>query len=81
MTSIKEDYQWFKDNRDQIIANHIGERVVIKDKNIVGYFPDDKQSLDAMNEKGFPMGTYIVQRCLSEDSDTEYYYTGRYAFV
>ena len=78
MYNMKDDFQWFTENRESIIKDHIGQRVVIKDKQVKGYYDTDQEAIEAM--KPVPLGEYIVQRCLTEDDDTEYYYTGRYSF-
>lgn len=79
MYDMKSDFEWFKQNRDEIIKNHIGERVVIQNKEVKGYFADEEEAIKNMLPT--PAGEYIVQRCLPEDKDVEFYYTGRYAFA
>lgn len=74
----KEDYIWFKDNRSKIIKNHIGESVVIQNKNIMGYYPNDRLALESM--EGKELGTFIIQRCLPKEQNDMFYYTGRYSF-
>lgn len=79
MYDMKSDFEWFKQNRDEIIKDHIGKRVVIQNKEIKGYFENDEEAMKAMHP--IPAGEYIIQRCLSEEKDIEYYFTGRYAFA
>lgn len=82
MYDRKADYDWFQLKRDDIIKGHANnERVVIQDKQVIGYFKSDKEAIDAMKAKGFDLGTYIVQRCRTEEADTEYYFTNRYALA
>lgn len=78
MYDMKSDFDWFKQNREQIIKDHIGERVVIQNKEIKGYFPNENDAINFM--KPTPIGEFIIQRCLPEDKDVEFYFTGRYAF-
>ena len=35
MKNLDELYKWFDENRDLIIANHINECVLIKDKSVI----------------------------------------------
>lgn len=79
MYDMKSDFDWFKHNRDEIIKNHIGERVVIQNKEIKGYYSNEEAAIKAMLPT--PAGEYIVQRCLPENEDVEFYYTGRYALA
>lgn len=74
-----EDFAWFDKNRESIIKDHLGQSVVIKDKAIVGYYPNDRKALEAM--KDCQPGSFIVQRCLSRSNTDMFYYTGRYAIV
>ena len=74
----KDDYNWFKDNRSKIIEKHIGESVVIQNRNIVGYYPNDQLALESMTGK--KLGTFIIQRCFPEEQNDMFYYTGRYSF-
>lgn len=79
MYDRKADFDWFNENRDNIINGHIGERVVIQNKSVKGYFASDRDAIDGMRSSN--IGQYIIQRCLAEDDDTEFYYTGRFALA
>lgn len=79
MYNMKEDYEWFEANRDSIISNHHGQVVVIQNKQVIGYFQDAPAAVEGMKPQ--KIGTYIVQRCLTEQEDMSTYYTGRYAFA
>lgn len=76
---LNEDFSFFNTSRDEIIKNHINEFVVIKDKKVVGYFPDEHSALVSM--KGNPLGSFLVQRCVSEKDGIIEYYTGRVVFA
>ena len=81
MYDMKADFKWFNENREEIIKDHINKRVVIRNKEVLGYYPTDRAAIDAMAAKGLPMGEYSVQKCIPEENDINYYYTGRYAFA
>ena len=78
---MKSDFHWFNDNRNDIIKDHMNERVVIRTKEVLGYYPTDRAAIDAMAEKGLAIGEYSVQRCRTAEDDIEYYYTNKYAFA
>jgi hypothetical protein len=67
--SQREEYQWFKENRDTIIKDHYRENVLIHDKKVVGYYPNLDASADAADTMGFEPGTYTCQDCLPVDED------------
>lgn len=81
MYDMESDFKWFNANRAEIIKDHINERVVIRNKEVLGYYPTDRAAIDAMAARGLPIGEYSVQRCRTAEDDVEYYYTGRYAFA
>lgn len=78
MPTILEDFEWFDKNREKIIEGHLNESVVIKDKKVLSYYPDDSSALNAM--RGQEKGSFIIQRCIPVADDVQYYYTGRYSF-
>ena len=77
MYEMKADYEWFQSNRNDIIAGHRNESVVIRNKAVLGYYTNDGEALEAMKDE--TPGTYIIQRCIPAEDDVMYYYTGRYA--
>ena len=81
MYDMKKDFSWFCDNRHWIIAGHEGKRVAIKDGKVLGYYETDEAAVEGSQSAGLKPGEYIVQRCLCEEDDAEYYYTGKYSFV
>jgi hypothetical protein len=74
MVDLDALYDWFNENRDQIIDGHQGYRVLLKDKRVIGYYPDVVTALEATNSKGFQMGDFLIQKCHSREEDIAYYY-------
>lgn len=77
---VQENFNFFKKNRDKIIENHLGEFVVIKNKEVQDYFKSENEAMIAMKNKGFEPGTYIIQKCVSAKDAMIMYYTQRVAF-
>lgn len=73
-------YDWFCENREDIIKGHRGEQVLIKDNAVIGYFPDEPSALKSAFEKGFHIGEFIVQDCYTEDEDTMFYFNQAVSF-
>lgn len=63
------DNQWFRDNRDKIIAGHHGERVVIRDHKIKGYYPNVKTALEGA--KPLVLGECVIPQCLTEEEEIQ----------
>jgi hypothetical protein len=75
MANLDALFGWFDENRDTIIHDHYGERVLIKDNAVIGYYPDIDAALVAANKRDLELGNFLVQRCLTQEEDIEYVYT------
>lgn len=69
MDKVEYEFQWFNEHRDDIIAGHYGQKVLVKDHKVLGYFDDYMPAIDYMTSQGVEMGNYIVQSCLPEEED------------
>jgi hypothetical protein len=74
---ITNDFQYFKENRDQIIKDHLEEFVVIKDGKIIDYYKTEKEALQVMVEKKIELGSFIVQKCVTAEEGKVMFYTRR----
>lgn len=72
---MKSDYHWFRENRDSIIKSHLGQRVVICNQEILGYYDDYLSAIE--NTLPLKPGEYCIQRCLPEHEDQGYFCTTR----
>lgn len=75
---LEKEFQYFKQNRNELVKTHLNEYVVIKGEEIIGFFPSEEKALRAMSEH--ELGTFIVQQCIPEDLDI-YKYHSRVAFT
>jgi hypothetical protein len=74
MVDLQDLYNWFNANRSTIIEKHEDELVLIKDKDVIAYYPDIEKALLGAGEKGFVLGDFLVQRCVTAEADTMMYY-------
>lgn len=74
MADLSSLYQWFNANRSGIIKGHEGEQVLLKENTVIGYYLDIEKALLGAAEKGFTVGEFLVQRCITEEADTMMYY-------
>ena len=74
MENLKDLYKWFNENREKIISNHINECVLIKDKAVIGYFPDTDAALSAAEKNRFIIGEFLIQDCITADEESMTYY-------
>jgi hypothetical protein len=66
---VNYEFEWFNAHRDEIIAGHYGQKVLVKDRHVLGYFEDYMPAIEYMDAQGVEMGNYIVQPCVSEEED------------
>lgn len=78
MYDMKDDYNWFEENRDSIISGHYTEYALIQSRMVLGYFKTDTDAIEHM--KPTPIGNFIVQHCLTADEEVNFYYTGQFSF-
>jgi len=74
MVNLDDLYKWFDENRDSIITNHLNESVLIKDKSVIGYYPNTEAALTAAQEKGFILGEILIQKCITDDEEIMLFY-------
>ena len=73
MDNLLDLYKWFDENRDTIIANHLNECVLLKNNTVVGYYPNTETALSAAQKKGFVMGEFLIQDCITNEEETIIY--------
>ena len=74
MSDLDELYKWFDENREAIIANHHNESVLLKDKAVIGYYPDNDSALADAEKKGFIIGEFLIQDCISNEEEIMLFY-------
>ncbi|MDR2589012.1 MAG: hypothetical protein LBC67_06250 [Spirochaetales bacterium] len=74
MADLNALYQWFNENREEIIKEHENEQVLIRDNTVIAYYPDIEKALLGAGEKGFTVGDFLIQKCITEKADTMMYY-------
>jgi putative alpha-1,2-mannosidase len=80
MADLNALYQWFNENREDIIQNHAGECVLIKDNSVIGYFPNSEAALSSAETRCYAMGDFLIQDCVSKVEDTMMYYNQAVCF-
>ena len=76
---LKDDFEYYTANQEEIVKDHLGEYVVIKDITVVGYFKEEAQAFESM--KSNELGTFLVKKCQQPGTDVVTYYNNRVAFA
>ena len=74
MIDLDSLYSWFDENRESIIEQHQNEQVLLKDFAVVGYYPDLNSALIDAKKKGFVLGDFLIQDCISKEEDVILFY-------
>jgi len=74
MEDLDDLYKWFDENRVSIIADHLNECVLLKDKSVVGYYPNTDAALSDAEKNGFIIGEFLIQDCITDEDEIMLYY-------
>jgi hypothetical protein len=80
MADLNALYQWFDNSREQIIVGHAGECVLLKDNQVIGYYPNTEAALGSAQKNKLPMGEFLVQDCKPKNEDRLIYYNQAVTF-
>ena len=69
MADLDDLYKWFDENRSSIIADHLNESVLLKDNSVIGYYRDTETALNAAEKKGYIVGEFLIQHCVTEEDE------------
>lgn len=58
---LEKEFRYYLAHRDQIIRDHQGEFVVIKDEKIICVYPSENEAIKATTKK-HALGTFLVQK-------------------
>jgi hypothetical protein len=77
--SLKEEFEHYLSNQDDLVSRYNGKVIVIKDKNVIGVY--DTQ-IEAINEtqKSHKLGTFLVQKVEPGESAYTQTFHSRVAF-
>jgi hypothetical protein len=75
----KDAATYYRAHQAEIISGHLNEFVIVKGRQILGYYGTEDQAFDSMI--GEELGTFIIQQCLEPGTDVAYYYNNTVAFA
>ena len=68
----KSDYFWFLSYRDDLVKTHFAKRVLISNKEILGFYETYLEAYLSAMEKGLKNGEYIIQICVPDGDEREW---------
>lgn len=80
MAELDKDFQFFLDNKSELVKKYPNEYVVIVNRRVVGFFRSENEAYhDSVAKYG--LGNFIVQLCATNDADHVQTYHSRVSFV
>jgi hypothetical protein len=76
---VRDEFEFYDANQAEIVAGHLDDFVVIKDRKVRGYYKTDEDAFDSMI--GEELGTFMVKRCQKPGTDIINYYNDRVVFA
>ena len=76
---VHEEFAFYKANQGQIVQGHLDEFVVIKNKQIYGYYKSEDEAFDSMLDE--ELGTFMVKRCQKPGTDILEYFNNAATFA
>jgi hypothetical protein len=76
---VQDDFEYYATHQEEIVKDHLGEFVIIKDSTVIGYYKEEAKAFEAM--KGNELETFIVKKCQALGTDVVTYYTNRVIFA
>lgn len=65
-TQLLKEYEFFKTRLDKLIKTHPNEYALVKDGKILKIFKDRNEGMNYAKEKGFTLGTFLMQKITKE---------------
>ena len=79
---LKEEFKYYVDHQDELVKDHFGRYIVIKDQKVLGDFGTEVEAiLYAKNDLQLEMGTFLVQQCLPGKENYTQFYHSRVMFI
>lgn len=72
MEPIKENYNYYLENKDSLCSKYLNKYIIIKDKKIYGAYDTMEEAIE--NAKQIEAGTYIIQKCERKE-DVQIFHT------
>lgn len=60
---LKKEFKYYVDHQDELVAKYNGKVLVIKDQTVLGVYDSELKAVEN-TKKDFPIGTFLVQKCV-----------------
>jgi len=61
-SSLKEEFEYYKENQEKLVKQYNGKFIVIKNKQVLGAYEDTLIAVTETEKAGVEIGTFLVQK-------------------
>jgi len=76
---LEQEFQFYLDHQDKLVAEYNGKFIVIKGQRVIGSY-DDELSAIQISQESHEIGTFLVQHAISGEAATTQTYHSRVVF-
>lgn len=80
MTDLKQNYQYFLDNKKSLIQKYCNKHIVIVNCQVVDSFDDENTAYRTSVDK-YGLGNFIIQLCSPNECDYSMTFHSRVSFA
>ncbi|MDR1019321.1 MAG: hypothetical protein LBL73_01060 [Synergistaceae bacterium] len=67
LATPRENYEWFQENLPALEKQHGDKYVVIRDRQVIAVFGNQREAFESMRKRRERPGTFIIQLCSSDE--------------
>jgi hypothetical protein len=76
---LAADFEYYTAHQSEIVDGHLGDFVVIKDAQVLGYYKEEMEAFASMRSE--VPGTFMVKKCKPKGEDIETYIGSHVVFA
>ena len=80
MAELKKDYQFFLDNKEELVKKYGGMHIVISNQKVMGCYDNENDAYYDAAEK-YGLGNFIIQLCTADESEYTMTFHSRVSFA
>jgi hypothetical protein len=80
MGNLEKEFEYYLQHQDELIKEHNGKFIVIKDEAVIGEFDSELEAVEKTSQQ-HELGTFLVQKCEPGSESYTQTYHSRVVFV
>lgn len=76
---LEQDFKYFIDHQQELVKQHNGKYIVIKDQAVVGVYDTIEAAYEESKAK-YELGTFLIQHCIPGDAAFKQVFNSRVVF-